>query len=403
LLGTVVVLSVGRCLAAAKRLPFGTQRLATSEESAIVRANRGFAVDLYGQLAGENQGKNLFFSPYSISSALAMTSAGAKGNTAKQMAKTLHLDLDAATVHPEFASLAASLKKEPAFELVVANALWGQQGYPYKADFLDLLKAGYGSELRTVDFGKAESARAAINQWTAAQTKDKVQELIAPGLLTPTTRLVLTNAIYFKAKWQFEFEKKDTADEPFSVSRDKTVPVPTMHQPYSAGYFEDQSLQAVELPYLRDSLSMVLVVPRQVDGLAAVEKDLSSNLTAWLDGLKNDEIVLSLPRFKTTCSFRLSRELTALGMTDAFSTSAADFSGMADAEKPLLGEVVHRAYVAVDEEGTEAAAATGVQWVGAGRKGPAVVKVDRPFLFLIRHNGTGTILFIGRVVNPLGT
>ena len=180
LLGVVVVLSVGRCLAAPAR----------SAESAIVRANRGFAVDLYGQLAKENQGKDLFFSPYSISTALAMTSAGARGNTATQMAKTLHLDLDAAAVHPAFASVAASLKEEgqarlgpngpTAFELVVANALWGQQGYPFKADFLNLVKADYGSELRTVDFAKAvEPARATINQWVAAQTKDKIQELIA--------------------------------------------------------------------------------------------------------------------------------------------------------------------------------------------------------------------------------
>ena len=239
----------------------------------------------------------------------------------------------------------------------------------------------------------------------AAQTKDKIQELIERGLLTPDTRLVLTNAIYFKARWQEEFHKANTADKPFSVAPDKTIQVPTMRQVHSFGYFEDRSLQAVELPYVMGRLSMVVLVPRQADGLAAVEKDLSSNLDAWLGGLKSRRVDISLPRFKTTCSFLLSRELTALGMTDAFSSSAADFSGMTGAEKLFISEVVHKAYVAVDEEGTEAAAATAVLMAGGAARPPTdppvVVKADRPFLFLIRHNGTGSILFIGRVVSPL--
>jgi serpin B len=385
-----------------------------ADSTRVASGNTQFTVDLYGRLAAQEG--NLFFSPFSISSALAMTSAGARGNTEVQMVRVLHLQMEGGRLHPAFSALTGSLNRDgqtrvepngpPAFELVVANALWGQQGYPFKPDFQDLLKRNYGSELRTVDFERAtEQARVTINTWVATQTRDKIQDLIAPGILQPITRLVLTNAIYFKANWQDKFEKSATTDRPFNLAPGRSVQVPMMRQTRSYGYFESPTLQAVELPYVMNRLSMVLLVPRQIDGLAAVEKELPANLATWLGGLKPRRVDLSLPRFKTTSSFSLSRELKAMGMTDAFDGGLADFSGMTTMEKLFIGEVLHKAYVDVNEEGTEAAAATAVLMLGGAmppRDPPVVVTANRPFLFLIRHTASGSILFMGRLAKPEG-
>jgi serpin B len=385
---------------------------AAGDTAKIVEGNTQFAADLYGKLAAVEG--NIFCSPYSISSALAMTSAGARGNTAAEMAKVLHLEMDGAKLHPGFLALTGGLNRDGqmrgpgngplSFELVVANSLWGQQGYPFKADFQTLLKTNYGSELRTLDFEKAtETARQTINKWVADQTKDKILDLIPAGLLQPVTRMVLTNAIYFKANWQDKFEKAGTTDQPFNVTASTTVKVPMMRQVRSYGYFETPALQAVELPYVMNRLSMVLLVPKKVDGVGEVEKDLGANLGDWLKGLKSRRVDVSLPRFKTTSSFSLKKELTGLGMKDAFDATKADFSGMTTAERLYIGEVIHKAYVDVNEEGTEAAAATAVMMVGGAmppRDPPAVVKADRPFLFLIRHNTSGSVLFMGRVAKP---
>jgi len=399
--------------------------VADRQEGKVVDTT-AFAADLYARLAAQSK-DNLFFSPTSIETALAMTYAGARGNTAAQMAKTLHFENDAAKVSAAFAKRLQILNNPPAqlvmyspdesgkskavmqspYQLFVANALWGQQGYPFKPDFIDLVQKNFGGGLNNVDFaGHTEETRKTINDWAAKQTKDRIKDLIAPGLLTPLTRLVLTNAIYFKSNWEHSFTKALTKDGPFHLSADKSVNVPLMHQTNTFAYGENEELQFLSMPYTQDVLSMVVLLPRQADGLAALEKKLTAeNLDRWLKNITAASVEITFPKYTFSSEFQLKDILSAMGMPDAFDDGKADFSGMTTAERLFISAVVHKAFVAVDEEGTEAAAATAV--IMAGRAAllpqePKVFKADHPFIFLIRHNATGEILFLGRIVNPTG-
>jgi len=366
-----------------------------------------FAFDLYGHVRGE--GGNLFFSPYSISSALAMTWAGARGQTAAEMAKTLALPQGAATqperVHAAFAALMKSLNDpKAAYELTVANALWGQKGYAFQASFLDLLDAHYGAGLREVDFARdAEGARQTINRWVEKETRDKIKDLIPAGALPPLTRLVLTNAIYFKGTWRYPFGKDDTKDEPF-FAPGGTVQVPMMRDTKHFQYTDAKTHHVLELPYKGGDLAMVLLVPKAKDGLPAVEKALAAEaLAAWIGNLKHERVRVRLPRFKLTWRCMMAKVLSKMGMPRAFDPEQAEFQGINGGREPLwIGEVIHKAFVDVNEEGTEAAAATAVVMLGsaAPAKGPIEVRCDRPFVFLIRDTRSGAILFLGRVVNP---
>ena len=380
-----------------------------------------FTADLYTQL-GTKKG-NLFFSPASIETALAMTYAGAKGSTAEQMTKTLHFTGSPEEVNTSFATLlkilnnppkvsvlddSGKLAEKPAYQLVVANALWGQQGYPFQPAFTTLVQKEYGAGLTAVDFVRqTEQARTTINDWVAKQTKDKIKDLLAKGILTIDTRLVLTNAIYFKSNWAEKFQKADTKDGSFKLSADQSVDVPLMHQRHDLGYMENADLQLLELPYTQRELSMVILLPKQIDGLAGLEKSLTAaNLRAWMKGMQRESVEVTLPKFTFSGEFRLTDTLMAMGMTDAFEAGQADFSGMTTADKLFISAVIHKAFVAVDEEGTEAAAATavvmGATSVMPQPKEPKVFKADHPFIFLIRHNTTGEILFVGRLANPKG-
>jgi serpin B len=381
-----------------------------------------FAADLYAQLAGRSEG-NLFFSPASINAALGMTYAGARGNTAAQMAKVLHYGNDLTKVseylsglittlnnHPEVADVrddSGKRVKQPAYQLFLANALWGEQGFPFKPDFIRLVQRSYGGGLRNLDFiGQPEPARAIINEWVAKQTKDRIKNLIPEGAVTRMTRLVLTNAIYFKGDWQQSFRKAFTTDGPFQLSAEKSVDVPLMHQTGHFGYGENDDLQLLEIPYTQNELSMVVLLPKKADGLAPVEKNLTAeNMNQWLRDKADEKVEVTLPKFAFTSGFQLERDLLAMGMTDAFDPGKADFSGMTESEHLFISKVIHKAFVAVDEEGTEAAAATAVMMPMAAAPGPETIKVfkaDHPFIFLIRHNATDEILFLGRVVNPKG-
>lgn len=375
-----------------------------------VTANNAFTFDLYAKLAEGD--RNLFFSPYSIESALAMTYGGARGKTADQMAKVLRFDVEAAKLHPAFGALAEKLNtsgqvgKERVFDLVVANALWGQKGYPFQQPFQELVKANYGAGLNDVDFVQAtEEARKTINQWVEKQTKDKIKDLLAPGVLTPDTRLVLTNAIYFKSKWEKQFRKEQTKDLPFHLSAEKSVDVPMMNQTQTTGFAEVDGCQVVEMPYSSRRLSMLVVLPTKVDGLAEVEKAITpEKLAQWQAAFRRAAVDLSLPKFHIEAQFSLAPVLGGMGMPDAFS-GAADFSGIATLEKLSISAVIHKAYVDVDEQGTEAAAATAVIMGRTAAMQPpekVTFKADHPFLFVIRHNESGAILFIGRVANPKG-
>jgi serpin B len=337
-----------------------------------------------------------------------MTSAGARGQTAEEMAKTLHFTLPAQRLHPAMGALIKDLAgdKNKTYQLRIANALWGQQGFDFQREFLDLTKADYGAELQAVDFKETEKARQHINGWVAEQTQDKIKELLKPGILDAETRLVLTNAIYFQSNWLQRFEKEQTKPGKWKLAAEKSIEgVPLMHQVLEeANYYETNDLQLVEIPYQGGELSMVVVLPRKEADLSKVEQSLSATkLPDWLKAGQPRKVDLTLPRFKVTAAVDLKSVLTQMGMGLAFS-NAADFSGIAQNEKLLLSAVIHQAFVEVDEKGTEAAAATAVvvkpKSVKPDNSGPVVFRADHPFVFLIRDHRTNSILFLGRLINP---
>lgn len=374
-----------------------------ADVEAVVRGNTEFALDLYARLRKENG--NLFLSPYSISTALAMTYAGARGQTATQMANVLHFSLGQGPLHPTFAALLSSDKAyEDAYRLHIANALWGQEGYLFLEEFLALTKTHYGMGVRRVDFVHGtEQARQTINRWVEDQTEHKIRELIRKGDLGPVDALVLTNAVYFKGDWASRFDKDQTQDAPFWINDREKVVVPMMCQSGELRFAATDGLYLLELPYEGDRLSMVLLLPEEVDGLAAVEESLSmQNLDRWLGELHRQTVRVRLPRFKFGARFDLARTLTRMGMPDAFSGKKADFSGMTGRRDLFVGMVIHEARVEVNEEGTEAAAATAVKMKRAHprRRRPVSFIADHPFLFLILDNQDGSIMFMGRVVNP---
>jgi serpin B len=369
-------------------------------------------VDLYRVLTeAQGEGANLFYSPYSISVALAMTYAGAEGGTEREMAEALHFTLPEAQLHPAFNALALALaargegaegQDDGGFRLHVVNALWGQRGYEFLQAFLDTLAKHYGAGLRLLDFKTApEEARVTINDWVSEQTEGKIEDLIPPGAIDPLTRLVLTNAIYFNAAWAAPFKAERTEDGAFHRLDGEQVTVPMMHQTASFGYAEGRGYQAVELPYDGHELSMVILLP-DAGRFMEVEGALDAQtIPGVFDALRERRVALTMPKFKVESSFSLVDALKALGMPSAFSDTA-DFSGMDGTRDLFITDVLHKAFVDVDEEGTEAAAATAVI---VGLKAvmpeePMEMVVDRPFIFLIRDIKTGTVLFVGRVMDP---
>ena len=396
---------------------------ATPTATDTASRNIGFAADLYTQLNKTNSDKNLFLSPYSISAALGMTAQGARGKTADQMNKVLNIGGD---FQAGMAEITQELNpKNATFALSVTNGLWVDQTFPLAAGFVGDCKKNYDAGVVGMDFvHNAEGARKQINTAIAAQTHDKIQDLIPQGAVDSTTALVLTNAIYFKGAWVTPFTKQATTDQPFHAADGKDVTVKMMQAPSSANwaYGETDDAQIVSLPYKGaelpavggaprgyvptgpSTMSMLVVLPKKAGGLAAVEQQATAaNIAKWVGALRSQNVVVFLPRFTMTTQFELSKELKALGMTDAFS-EAADFSGIfaSAANKLAISAVIHKAFIDVNEEGTEAAAATAVMMVGSAfRPGqPIQFRADHPFLFMIRHEPTGSILFMGHVNNP---
>ncbi|HEY76884.1 MAG TPA: serpin family protein [Thermoflexia bacterium] len=375
-----------------------------SDVEVVVRGNTAFALDLYEKLR-KAEG-NLFFSPYSISAALAMTYAGARGNTARQMARTLHFTLEQKRLHPAFASLETRLnavQEQGNIQLRVANSLWPQIGYPFLEEFISLTEENYGASIIPVDYGDPEAARGKINTWVEKKTEDKIKELIPPRLITSVTTLVLVNAIYFEGDWASRFDRRATEEASFWVTPVEKIQVPMMAQRQKFRYAEYERLQVLELPYVGGDLSMIVLLPREVDGLAELENNLTmENLERWTSALQESEVLVFLPRFKMAWGARiLNNELQSMGMTDAFDGSKADFSGMDGTRRLAISVVLHKAFIDVNEEGTEAAAATAVIITRGISSPPPTFRADHPFIFLIRDNNTGSILFIGRVVNPM--
>lgn len=389
-----------------------------TDKQIIVEGNNKFALELYAKLRGG--GANLFLSPYSISTALAMTYAGARGETESQMAKVLHFPTIANPVaeppatpaanRRQFASVFGKIVEDlnaggekGGYELRVANALWGQKQYGFLEEFLELIKSNYDGRLNEVDFvGAAEVARKTINAWVEKKTNDKIKNLIPKGVLDSMTRLVLTNAIYFKGNWARQFKEEMTEDVPFTLTDGEKIDAAMMNQTAEFGYAETDTFQGLELPYVDNELSMIILLPKKSDGLSDLEKALApKNLSEWLAKLRKRKVIVSVPRFKMTSKFSLASVLKSMGMTNAFSAKA-DFSGMNGRRDLFISAVIHKAFVDVNEEGTEAAAATAVtmRLTSIAPTQMPVFRADHPFLFLIRDNQSGSILFIGRIMNP---
>jgi serpin B len=373
------------------------------DAAALVKGDNAFAFKLYAQLSREDG--NLFFSPYSISTALAMTYAGARGQTADDMAKTLDFPFQGNRLHAAFGSLIGEVNqkgKDRKFELSIANRLWGQKDYGFLPEFVKMSKDAYGAGLEELDFAMAtEKSRQTINEWVEKETRDRIKDLLPAGSLANDTRLVLTNAIYFKAKWQDPFPEAGTAKKDFKTGG-KTVKVDMMRTTEFLRYAQVDGVQMLELPYEGRELSMLVLLPGEMQGLSALEKNLTAdNFESWRGELKLHQVQVTMPKFTFTSAFQLKKVLGDMGMQVAF-TPKADFSGMTSREKLFIDAVMHKAFVAVDEKGTEAAAATAVTMrpTSAPDAPMAIFRADRPFVFVIRENRTGSILFVGRVVQP---
>lgn len=382
----------------------------------LAGASNAFGWDLFQELSA--QAGNLFFSPPSLEVALAMTMAGARGETARQMADVLHLDASAVALPED--SLTAGIQQwqdallpapdDSLVTLTLASSLWGQKGSGFSPTFQDLTRKRFGAELQEVDFGRPAAAAGAINAWVAQATRGRIAELVAAEALNDRTRLVLANAVYFRGSWRHPFAATATSEQPFRVGG-RDVATATMSQRARLRYAEDADLQVLELPYRASggrSLGLVVVLPRAEDGLADVVPLLTaSTFDAWLARLQPRLVQVSLPKFQTSGQLRLGELLATMGMPLAFS-DAADFGGMlADAAGPPLkiDDVLHKGWLEVDEKGTEAAAATGVVMgitSAPPPEEPVVFRADHPFLFIIRDDATGTILFMGRLLDPRG-
>jgi serpin B len=372
----------------------------------IASSMESFGTDLYAVVATGDG--NVVFSPASIMTALAMTYAGARGVTAEEMAAVLHVDLDDPAFHAAMNALDLALESrsfksgDDRVQLSIANSLWGQDGLAFEQPFLDTLAEDYGTGMRLVDFkAAAEKARVQINDWVASQTNDKITDLIPAGVLNDLTRLVLVNAVYLDATWALQFDPNDTSDGSFTTLAGTQVTVPMMRQTSSFSYAKGDGWQAVQLPYSGNKLAMLLIVPDQ-GRFTDVEQELGSGLLSEaVAGLSPASVALTVPKFTFRTQAQLGSALKTLGMPTAFDPNSADFSGMTTEEQLLIDEVIHEAYIAVDEEGTEAAAATAV--VMRATSAPMVdvtFEIDRPFIFALRDTETGALLFLGRVTDP---
>ena len=381
----------------------------TADATTLASDNAAFAFDVYKQLVLTNT--NLVFSPASISIALAMTYAGAAGTTATEMAQTLHFSLPPDRLHPAFNALDQALASRGQgysgadggpMQVNIVNALWAEKTYTFRSDFLDTLAANYGAGVNLLDFINApEPSRVTINTWVANQTNNRIQDLLPSGSVDSSTELVLTNAVYFNAAWKNPFDPNDTYDSPFTLLDGSSVSAKLMNAEYSIlPAVQRTNFVAAALPYANDSLSLVVVVP-DVGQFSQVESSLDATaLGTLVAGLTSQQVVLGLPRFKVETGTALKDLLTTLGMTSAFTPGIADFSGMDGTQNLFIGSAVHKAFIDVAEKGTEAAAATGVVMSKASLPMGLTVRADRPFLYFLRDQPTGAILFMGRVLDP---
>ena len=411
---TILFLFLSACGPSASIAKSDLQRItspnvAADDIQALTDKNNAFALDLYQSLRAQDG--NLVYSPYSISLALAMTYAGARGETEQQVAETLHFSpqnklhsaLDALDLELARQGAAGS-KDETPFQLSIANAVWAEQTFPFLKGYLDLIAQNYGAGIQLADFvHQHEAVRKEINGWVSKKTSDKIQDLIPGGVLSLSTKMVLVNAIYFKADWLSQFDPNDTKDAPFHLLDGSDVQVKMMsHSLFGVPYAQGDGYQAIQLPYQGETAAMDILVP---------DEGTFREFESTLDTQKLNEILhamqpshgmeLGLPKFNFSTNFDLKERLVAMGMSDAFDPDRADFSGMTGGRDLYIDTVLHKAFVAVDEKGTEAAAATAVIMAPTSVRVPDVtLTIDRPFIFVIRDLQSGQILFLGRVLNP---
>ncbi|KAL7373718.1 hypothetical protein ABVT39_013319 [Epinephelus coioides] len=418
-----------------------------ASETPLSKANTTFSLALLKKLGDDDNTKNIFFSPFSISSALAMVMLGSGGNTAAQMSEVLcfteaekpqhagaqqmqmlqqqqvqtkvplHLLKCLKTkdtkddVHAGFAQLLSAVNKADApYALSVANRLYGEQSYKFVEDFLEKTRKHYNAELESVDFrSSSEAARVNINSWVLEKTQGKIKDVLAKGVVDNMTRLVLVNAIYFKGHWNKQFKVDSTRDAQFRLNKNDTKPVKMMHQKskFPLTYIPEANCQVLEMPYKGKELSMLIFLPNVMEdsstGLEKLEKELTyENFVEWSrpDMMDEIEVTVELPRFKMEENYDLKNVLISMGMVDAFDMARSDFSGMSPANDLVLSKVVHKAFVEVNEEGTEAAAATAAIMMLRCAIMPATFIADHPFLFFIRHNPSMSVLFAGRYCSP---
>ena len=380
----------------------------------MVTGNNAFAFDLYQQVIADNDG-NIIFSPFSISQAFAMVVAGAKGETEQQIMDTMHFTLLQPQLHPAFSNINSDLSersmrsgREPdgsRLQLNIANSLWSQAGYPFQQTYLDTIKKFYGSEAHSVDFAQTEDTRQIINGWIEEKTENKIQDMLAPDDLSPFTRLVLVNAIYFNASWRTDFPEAATHDDTFTLVDGSTVTVPMMKQTSWFSFMFEDNFQTVELPYVGEDTRMLIIMPDEgtFDDFEATFDEEQFSEIRHTFGVS--ELHLYMPRFEIKTDFSLKPYLTTMGMVEAFGFDA-DLSGIYDRQQAqenlYIGDALHQAFIAVDEAGTEAAAATAAMGMGGGGQAPTPMefRIDHPFIYIIHDRVTGSILFMGRVLDP---
>ena len=370
----------------------------------IIEANNRFAINLYSQYKSEEG--NIFFSPFSISTAMAMVYEGAEGKTAKEIKSVFGFPKYDNSRRNQYSNLLSEInKKDKKYALKTANALWAEQDFNFLDKYLTTVEEYYEGKTTNLDFkNEPDASRLIINNWVEDKTNDKIKDLLPEGVIDSLTRLVLTNAIYFKAKWLTQFDANKTSDEYFRVNPDKSIKVPMM-QPTSQksifNYTQNKDLQILEMPYVGEDLSMLILLPLD-DDIEALENSFTiEKLTEWKKSLRKRRVKIYIPKFKFKTKYSLNETLSDLGMPTAF-TNSADFSGMTGTKDLKIDKVIHQAFIEVNEEGTEAAAATGI---GVGMKTSMppptpIFKADHPFIFIIQQKETGNILFMGRVSNP---
>lgn len=368
----------------------------------VVEANNLFSIDLYDKYKSEDG--NLFFSPYSISSALSMTYEGAKGQTAEEMQAVLHLPDGKNKIRSDFVSIYNELNKaDKNYKLTTANALWAQEDYPFVNEYFNVVDEYYDGKVTNLDFKTdTENSRVTINNWVEDKTNDKIKDLIPAGMLSPATRLVLTNAIYFKANWSSQFDAKDTWDGKFKLGSGESVDARMMYQTSNYNYGETSDLQILEMDYLGNDLSMLIILPKE-NNMAQIENTFSvEKLEDWKDYMQTEKVRVTLPKFKFETKYFMAEDLKEMGMPTALYPDA-DFTGMSPTDELFISQVIHQTFIEVAEYGTEAAAATAVI-MGAGaapeQEQPKIFRADHPFIFIIQQKDSGNILFMGRMSDP---